>query len=153
MKAQNLGRRNLAIRTWKKDELGGILEFIIFLGKQGLTGTNLGLATFMKNIIGSVRKIKLSRFRVLLFVLLFLALITGFFMPGVLLDHYVILHFSAHYGTSFFLTVLLCKICQGNFSLSRTSSFIAAFFMVDLFIKLLKSGHCSFSTTEHYPSY
>ena len=77
-------------------------------------------------------------YRLIIITLLIAVVLLGVVFPASFSDHYKLLHFSAHYGTSFLIAYFLYKLCTVRFGMRKRYSFVIVFIMAFIFGAIYK---------------
>jgi hypothetical protein len=95
------------------------------------------------------RKSKILNYRLIIIILLAAIVLLGIVFPASFSDHYKLLHFSAHYGTSFLVSYFLYKLCTVRYRMSKISSFIIVFILAFIFGAIYKYFEISGNPSIH----
>lgn len=91
----------------------------------------------MKNFL-EIRRHKIINYRLIIVTLLIAVVLLGIVFPASFSDHYKLLHFSAHYGTSFLIAYFLYKLCTVRFIMRKRYAFIIVFILAFIFGAIYK---------------
>ena len=91
----------------------------------------------MKNLSDKI-KFKILNYRLIILALLIAVVMLGIVSPASFSNHYKLLHFSAHYGTSFLVAYFLYKLCTVRLRMRKTYSFITTFIVAFIFGAIYK---------------
>jgi hypothetical protein len=91
----------------------------------------------MKLIIPK-QNFKIFNYRLVIITLLIAIILLGIVLPASFSDHYKLLHFSAHFGTSFLVAYFLFKLFTVRFRVNKVPSFIWSFIIAFIFGAIYK---------------
>jgi hypothetical protein len=108
----------------------------------------LGQECIMEKLSGKI-KFKILNYRLIIIALLAAVVLLGIVFPASFSDHYKLLHFSAHYGTSFLVSYFLFKLFTVRFGMQKISSFIIVFILAFIFGAIYKYFEISGNPSIH----